>query len=162
MANNAAEALIGAAVLAAAAGFLAYAAQTADLGISSGERYELKAAFRKAEGLNVGGDVRVAGVKIGTISAITLDPKTYRAVASLAIDGPVKLPEDTDAAVATESLLGGAYIALTPGGSEFMLEPGDEISYTQGSVNLMDLVGRAISSGGETAPATTPAPEPEK
>lgn len=149
MANNAAEALIGAAVLAAAAGFLAYAAQTADLGVSTGERYALTASFRKAEGLTVGGDVRVAGVKVGAITGLTLDPASYRAVATLSIDGEIKLPEDSDAAIAAESLLGGSYIALTPGSSEFMLEPGDEIAYTQGSVNMLDLVGRAIGGGGE-------------
>ena len=148
MANNAAEALIGAAVLAAAGGFLVYAAQTADLGVSGGDRYELTAAFRKAEGLTVGGDVRVAGVKVGAITDLALDAATYRAVATLSIDRGVKLPEDSDAAIAVEGLLGGAYVAVTPGGSDFMLEPGDEIAYTQGSVNLLDLVGRAISGGG--------------
>lgn len=148
MANNAAEALIGAAVLAAAGGFLVYAAQTADLGVSGGDRYELRAAFRKAEGLTVGGDVRVAGVKVGAITDLTLDAATYRAVATLSIDQGIKLPEDSDAAIAVEGLLGGAYVAVTPGGSEFMLEPGDEIAYTQGSVNLLDLVGKAISGGG--------------
>ena len=148
MANNAVEALIGAAVLAAAGGFLAYAAQTADLGMSGGDRYELRAAFRKAEGLTVGGDVRVAGVKVGVISGLSLDAATYRAVATLSIDQAVKLPEDSDAAIAVEGLLGGAYVAVTPGGSEFMLEPGDEIAYTQGSVNLLDLVGRAVTGGG--------------
>lgn len=148
MANNAAEALIGAAVLAAAGGFLVYAAQTADLGVSGGDRYELTAAFRKAEGLTVGGDVRVAGVKVGAITDLTLDAATYRAVATLSIDRGIKLPEDSDAAIAVEGLLGGAYVAVTPGGSEFMLEPGDEIAYTQGSVNLLDLVGKAISGGG--------------
>jgi phospholipid/cholesterol/gamma-HCH transport system substrate-binding protein len=146
MANNAAEAVIGAVVLAAAGGFLAYAARTADLGLSRGASYELTAAFRKAEGLLVGGDVRVAGVKVGTISALALDPSTYRAVARLAIDNDVKLPEDSDAAIAVEGLLGGAYVAVTPGSSDFMLEAGDEVAYTQGSVNLLDLVGRAISS----------------
>jgi phospholipid/cholesterol/gamma-HCH transport system substrate-binding protein len=152
MANNAAEALIGAVVLAAAGGFLVYAAQTADIGLSRGDSYELTAAFRKAEGLTVGGDVRVAGVKVGTISELRLDPKTFRAIARMSIETAVQLPEDSDAAIAVEGLLGGAYVAVTPGGSEFMLSPGDEITYTQGSVNLLDLVGRAISSTA-TAPA---------
>lgn len=153
MANNAAEALIGAVVLAAAGGFLAYAARTADLGLSRGDSYELTAAFRKAEGLVVGGDVRVAGVKVGTISNLSLDNATFRAVARMAIDKDVKLPEDSDAAIAVEGLLGGAYVAITPGSSDFMLEPGAEVVYTQGSVNLLDLVGRAISG---TSTATTP------
>jgi phospholipid/cholesterol/gamma-HCH transport system substrate-binding protein len=157
MANNAAEALIGAVVLLAAGGFLVYAARTADLGMSRGDSYELTAAFRKAEGLVVGGDVRIAGVKIGTITNLSLDTATYRAIARMSVDIAVKLPEDSDAAIAVEGLLGGAYVAVTPGASEFMLSPGDEIIYTQGSVNLLDLVGRAISS--TATAASTPAPE---
>lgn len=148
MASNAAETLIGAAVLAAAAGFLAYAAQTADFVPRAGNDYELKAAFRKVSGLTVGSDVRVAGVKVGSVTALTLDRQSYRAVAAMSIEDDVKLPEDSDAAVQTEGLLGGTYVALTPGASDVMLEDGEEILYTQGSVDLMDLVGRAISSMG--------------
>ena len=147
MANNAAETLIGAAVLLAAGGFIAYASHTADLGVRSGE-YVIKASFRKAEGLVVGGDVRVAGVKVGTVRSLSLNPKTYRAVAEMSISDDVKLPDDSDAAIATEGLLGGGYVAITPGGSSAMLAPGDEIQYTQGSVNLLDLVGKAISGAG--------------
>ena len=66
----------------------------------------------------------------------------------LSIDGSVQLPDDSDAAIQSEGLLGGNYVAITPGGSDLMLAPGEEILYTQGSVNLMDLVGRAISSSG--------------
>lgn len=147
MASNAAETLIGAAVLAAAAGFIVYAGQTADLG-AGGDRYELKAAFRKAEGIAVGADVRVSGVKVGSVTGLDLNPQTYQAVARFAIDDTLKLPDDTSASIQSEGLLGGNYVALTPGGSDLMLAPGEEILYTQGSVNLLDLVGRAISSVG--------------
>ncbi|SFJ11100.1 outer membrane lipid asymmetry maintenance protein MlaD [Albimonas pacifica] len=148
MASSAAETLIGAAVIAVAAGFLVYGAQTADLGPGGSDRYELKAAFRKVEGVSVGADVKIAGVKVGSVSSLELDPSTYQAVAMLSIDGSVKLPDDSDAAIQSEGLLGGNYVAITPGGSDLMLAPGEEILYTQGSVNLMDLVGRAISSAG--------------
>ena len=149
MASNVAETLIGAAVLAAAAGFLAYAAQTTQVARGASGGYELVASFRKAEGLAIGSDVRVAGVKVGAIRSLELDVETYRAVAHLSIDGEVQLPEDTDASIQTEGLMGGTYVALTPGSAEFMLADGDEIQYTQGSVNLMDLVGRAISGRDE-------------
>ncbi|MEO0682185.1 MAG: outer membrane lipid asymmetry maintenance protein MlaD [Pseudomonadota bacterium] len=149
MASNAAETLIGAAVLAAAGGFLFYAAQTADLGGGASDSYALTAAFRKAEGIGVGGDVRIAGVKVGTIRALELDTERFRAVATLQISADVKLPDDSDAAIQSEGLLGGAYVALTPGGSNLLLADGDEILYTQGSVNLLDLVGAAISGRGE-------------
>jgi phospholipid/cholesterol/gamma-HCH transport system substrate-binding protein len=150
MASNAAETAIGAVVLAAAAGFLVYAAQTADIALGSGgDSYVLKAAFRKAEGVGVGGDVRIAGVKVGAIRSLELDPETYRAVARLEIDAAVRLPDDSDAAILSEGLLGGSYVAITPGGSDLYLADGDELMFTQGSVNLMDLVGAAISGRGE-------------
>ncbi|SET60314.1 outer membrane lipid asymmetry maintenance protein MlaD [Oceanicella actignis] len=150
MANSAAETVIGAAVLLAAGGFFAYAAQTTgyELGGKAGV-YELVAPFRKADGLAVGSDVRVAGVKVGSVAALELDLKTYRALARLAIDEKIKLPEDSDAAVATEGLLGGAYVAITPGSSDVMFENGDEIQYTQGSISILDLVGKAISAAGQ-------------
>ncbi|QDL92777.1 outer membrane lipid asymmetry maintenance protein MlaD [Paroceanicella profunda] len=138
MANSAAETLIGAVVLIAAGGFLAFAAQNADFGRGGG--YEVVAKFRKAGGLNVGSDVRVSGVKVGTVTGIDLDPKTFQAVAHLSVTGDVQLPEDSDAKIDAEGILGGNYIAITPGASEFMLKPGGEITMTQGSVSLIDLL----------------------
>jgi phospholipid/cholesterol/gamma-HCH transport system substrate-binding protein len=144
MASNVAETAIGALVIAAAAGFMVYAAQTAD--VSMGGVYELSAKFRKAEGVGVGGDVRVSGVKVGSIRSVALDPETYQARVVMAIRQDVKLPEDSAATIASEGLLGGAHIAIQPGGAEFMLEAGDEFGYTQGSVSLLDLIGKAISA----------------
>lgn len=142
MASNAAETLIGAVVLAAAAGFLAYAATTAD--VRGGSGYEVVAKFRKADGLAVGGDVRMSGVKIGTITGLSLDTQTYFAVATMAVSDEVKIPEDSSALISSDGLLGGAYVAIEPGGGEYMLEPGGEIEITQGSVNLLDLFAKAI------------------
>lgn len=138
MASSAAEALIGAVVLVAAGGFLAYAAQQSDFGPGT-DRYELIAKFRKAEGVAIGTDVRVSGVKVGTVTAIDLDRTTFQAVTFLAVSGDLEIPEDSDAKVASEGLLGGSYIEITPGASEFMLKAGDEFQYTQGSVSLIDL-----------------------
>lgn len=146
MASNAAETLIGAAVLAAAGGFLVYAAQTADIGSVGGDDYRLDAPFRKAEGLTVGADVRVSGVKVGTVTDLTLDAETYRAIAALSIDAAVQLPEDSVATITSEGLLGGSFVALDPGASDFMLGDGDEIEHTQGSVNLFELIGAAIAN----------------
>ncbi len=148
MANSAAETVIGAVVLVVAAGFLTYAARTADVDMGRGS-YELVANFRKAEGVTTGGDVRISGVKVGTIREMTLNSDTYQARVVVSIREDVKIPEDSAATIATDGLLGGAHVAIQPGGSEFMLEPGDEFDFTQGSVNILDLVGRAISGGGE-------------
>ena len=146
MASTAAETLIGAVVLAAAGGFLVYAANTADVGIG-GTGYELVAKFRKAEGIDVGGDVRIAGVKVGSISGMELDLKTYFATVTFAIDDEVKVPDDSLAKITSASLLGDSYIAIDPGGSDLMLEPGEELAFTQGSISITDLI---VKFGGGT------------
>ncbi|MEM1345980.1 MAG: outer membrane lipid asymmetry maintenance protein MlaD [Pseudomonadota bacterium] len=150
MAGSAAETRIGAVVLAAAGGFLVYAANSVDVGVARGS-YEVVAEFRKAEGLSPGGDVRIAGVKVGTVSRMSLDPTTYKAVVGLSIDAGVKIPEDTAAKITASGLLGDNFVALDPGASEYMLEAGDAIQFTQGSVNLLDLAGRMVQGGGESA-----------
>jgi len=145
MASNVAETIIGAAVLAAAGGFLVYAAQTADIGGVGGDYYEVKSPFRKADGLGVGADVRVSGVKVGTVTGLVLDQKTYRAVAELSISDEYQIPEDSTVTIATEGLLGGSFVSIDPGASDFFLEDGSEAEFTQGSVSILELVGRAIA-----------------
>jgi phospholipid/cholesterol/gamma-HCH transport system substrate-binding protein len=148
MASNAAETLIGAVVLTVAMGFLVYAANTADVGVG-GPGYELVAKFRKAEGIDVGGDVRIAGVKVGSISGMALDRKTYFATVTFVIDDDVKVPEDSLAKITSASLLGDSYVAIDPGGSDLMLEPGEELTFTQSSISIGDLIGKFIG-GAET------------
>ncbi len=147
MANQATETLIGAIVLAVAGGFLVYAANTADVSLGGGG-YPLNAQFRQAEGLSVGGDVRLSGIKIGSITSLSLNRDNYFATVTMAIDEDIKLPEDSIAKIASEGLLGGNFIAVDPGASDFMLEPGASFEHTQGSVNLIDLVSKAIHGGG--------------
>ena len=146
MANSAAETIIGAGVLAVAAGFLVYASQTTDVSVGGGA-YELVANFRKADGVGVGGDVRLSGVKIGSVRDVSLNQETYQATVVMSVRADVQIPEDSSATVAMDGLLGGAHVAIQPGGAEFMLEPGDEFQFTQGSVNLLDLVGRVVTGG---------------
>lgn len=143
MASNAAETLIGAAVLAAAGGFIVYAANTADLRAGGGG-YEVVAKFRKAEGIAVGGDVRIAGVKVGSVTAMSLDPKTYYANVTLSVATEIQVPEDSLAKITSSSLLGESYIAIDPGSADAMLEPGGEITFTQSSVSVGDLIGKFI------------------
>lgn len=150
MASHAAETLIGAVVLVAAGGFLVYAANTADIS-GSGNGYELVAKFRKAEGIDVGGDVRIAGVKVGSVSSMTLDTTTYFAAVTFTVDDDVKIPEDSLAKITAASLLGDSYIAIDPGASDLMLEPGGEVTFTQGSLSLTDLIVKFGGGTGETA-----------
>ncbi len=147
MASNLSETLIGAVVVATAVGFLAYAGQVA--GFSSGDdSYELHAKFSSAQGLNIGGEVQLAGVQVGTITKLELDIVTYQAVATFTVRADIEIPDDSEAKVASEGLLGGNFLELTPGGSDYMLESGAEVEYTQGSVSLLNLLMKFASGTG--------------
>jgi len=139
VANNATETLIGAVVLAVAGGFLYYASQTA--GLSGGDaRYALHAEFRSIEGVGVGTDVRLAGVKIGSVTGIELNRTTYQARTQLSVEKNILLPDDSEAKISSEGLLGGSYVEIVPGGSDLVLAEGEEILNTQSSVSLLNLL----------------------
>jgi phospholipid/cholesterol/gamma-HCH transport system substrate-binding protein len=142
--HGVAETLTGALVLVVALAFLAYA--VAHSGRTAGTGYTLQARFDHIDGLAVGGDVRIAGVKVGTVTDERLDPKTFAAIVSLTVRDDVQLPKDTAALIVSESLLGGKYISLSPGGDEQDLKPGQMITVTQSSVSLEDLLGKFIFS----------------
>ncbi|MGR3757743.1 MAG: MlaD family protein [Tranquillimonas sp.] len=143
-----AETVTGAAVLAAAAGFLLYAGQLTGLGRGGADRYPLHASFSSVEGVGLGTDVRLGGVKVGSVTGLRLDPATFRAVATFTVDSALKLPDDTAVIVASEGLLGGNYLELVPGGSPFDLEPGGEVADTQSSVSLLNLLLKYVGGGG--------------
>jgi len=141
VANSVAEAVIGAVVLATAAGFVVYAGQTRGIGGREGS-IPLVANFRSAEGISVGTDVRIAGINVGSVSGLDLDPASFEAHATFAVRDDLKLPDDSDVKIASESLLGGNYVEITPGASDTLLAAGDEIVNTQGSVSLLNLLMR--------------------
>ncbi|MBD9527952.1 MULTISPECIES: outer membrane lipid asymmetry maintenance protein MlaD [Paracoccus] len=141
-----AELWVGAAILLIAGGFLFWStAGNAHRGIG-GENYELRAAFPNVDGIEVGTDVRVAGVKVGRVSAVELNPATYLAEARLRIPGDIKLPTDSAALIQTDGLLGGSYIELQPGGAADNLAPGDEIEDVQGAVSLLSLMMKFVDA----------------
>ncbi len=148
MQGNIVETLIGAVVLVVAGVFFVYAYRTAGLSASRG--YEVVAEFDRVDGLALGADVRLAGIKVGSVSAMRLDPDNFSALVSMDLDPAYRLPEDTSARITSAGLLGQQYISLTPGGAEDALENGSEISVTTGAVDLMGLIGRFIfGSGGQ-------------
>ena len=154
MAENPTEVFAGAAVLAAAVAFVFYASQSTGLS-GNASTYDLKASFRSVEGITLGSDVRMAGVKVGTITQLDLNPKTFFADATVAVQNSLQLPDDSAILISSEGLLGGNFIELVPGGSETNLEPGAEIEDTQGSVSLISLLMKFVSGGSsETPPAT--------
>lgn len=155
MKHNIVETIIGAVVLAVAAVFVVFAYSAT--GVRSVNGYEVTARFERVDGIAVGSDVRIGGIKVGTIGGMSLDPKTYLAVVRLNIDQSVKLPVDTVAAISSTGLLGDKFMALVPGGDEKMLEPGGVIQYTQASVSIEDLIGQFMfSQGGADKKNPTP------
>ncbi|MBT8152851.1 outer membrane lipid asymmetry maintenance protein MlaD [Epibacterium ulvae] len=146
MSQNPTEVVVGGVVLAAAIGFAIFASQAAGLS-RGGSDYPLSASFRSIEGVNVGTDVRLAGVKVGTVTEVGLNAETFRADTTISISNGVEIPDDSAAVIASEGLLGGNFVEIVPGGSPFGLEPGDEILDTQGSVSLISLLLKFVSGG---------------
>jgi phospholipid/cholesterol/gamma-HCH transport system substrate-binding protein len=140
MKGNLFEALIGAVVLAVAAFFLVFAFSSTDVGAVDG--YEVTANFDRVDGVKAGADVRMSGIKIGTVTKLELDLQTFLAKATLNIDRTVELPDDSSAEITTEGLLGGKYMAIVPGGAEDVIAPGGRIHFTQSSLSLEGLIGR--------------------
>lgn len=149
-----AEVITGAAVLLVAAGFLGFA--VAHSGRTAGTGYDLRASFDHIDGLNVGADVRIAGVKVGSVTGQRIDPATYQAIVTLKIGDDFKIPKDSSAEISSESLLGGKYLSLTPGGDPAALKPGDLITITQSAVSLEQLLGKFIFSVTSLKPPGAP------
>jgi phospholipid/cholesterol/gamma-HCH transport system substrate-binding protein len=148
MSENRTEVLVGGLVIAVAAAFLAYVTLRTD-GVTTSRGYDLVASFRSAEGISVGTDVRLAGVKVGSVTGLALNDETFRADATLSIRQGLEIPDDSSAVVASEGLLGGSYVELQPGGSPFNYEAGEEIFNTQGAVSLLELLSKFVGSGSE-------------
>ncbi|MSP43219.1 MAG: outer membrane lipid asymmetry maintenance protein MlaD [Alphaproteobacteria bacterium] len=144
MGGNLVETLIGAAVLAVAGIFLAFGYSTSSIRTDGGTR--LVAKFNRVDGLTLGSDVRMSGIKVGTVIDQRLDPASFQAVVELDINADVKLPDDSSAKITTQGLLGATYLSIEAGGSEDYLQNGGEIRFTQGAVDLMSLIGQAIYS----------------
>lgn len=143
MKNSTVETLIGAAVILIAAAFFFFAYKASDKGEAAGA-YRLSAEFDNAEGVSVGTDVRIAGVKIGSVVGFTLNPENFQANVAMDVDPKVKLTDDATAKVTAEGLLGSKFISLEQGGSETMLADGGVISNTQGAVDIWSLISQAM------------------
>lgn len=149
MRRNVIETIMGAAVLLIAVIFVVFAFSSTGVGTVNG--YRVTASFDNAQGITAGTDVRMSGVKIGTVMQQKLNPETYFADITMSIDESIELPADTSARIVPEGLLGGNYINLEPGGAEDTIPQGGRIQYTQGAVNLVDMIGRLMFSSGENS-----------
>ncbi len=145
--NNYFEIIVGTFVLVCAIYFFVSSFKSAKVASKSG--YEILAKFENIDGIASGSDVKISGVKIGSVVDQYLDEKDFRATLKISINKDVKLPADSSAKIASEGLLGSKYLAITPGGDIEEMKAGDEIMFTQSSVNLEDLLGKFIFNGGD-------------
>jgi phospholipid/cholesterol/gamma-HCH transport system substrate-binding protein len=146
MSRNAIETLMGGVVLVVTGFFLVLAYNRGN--VATVEGYPLNARFTAIDGLKIGDDVRLSGIKIGSVVDQTLDADYYQAIVTMSINPGVRLPDDSAALIASDGLLGGKYVAIEPGAAEEMLAPGGEITLTQPSVNLESLLGKLIYNYG--------------
>lgn len=142
MNRNAVETLLGAFVIIVAIVFVIFFQRTTDIKPTKG--YELTAKFTQIDGIDRGTPVRISGVKVGQVTGFELDTDNYLAIVSMSIEKNIELPYDTSAVISSESLLGGKYMSLQPGGDTEMLQPGDSIEFTQSTPGIEALLGQAI------------------
>ena len=149
MRRNAIETVMGAVVLLVAGVFVSFAYE-AQVRVPPGG-YEVTALFYKIGGLNEGSDVRISGIKVGTVIDHELDPESFDARVRMSITREVKLPVDTVASIASEGLLGGKYVRLEPGTEKSFIKPGGTITKTKDFRSLEDQVGEIIflATGGD-------------
>jgi phospholipid/cholesterol/gamma-HCH transport system substrate-binding protein len=140
--RNIIETIVGALVLLVAGVFVFYAFAKSDRNGPSGN--DIIARFGRVDGLKRGADVTLSGVKIGTVTAVDLDRKTYQAVVHMAVASNVDLPIDTNAKIVSESLLGGLVVVLEPGGDKQMIKNGGEIDKTQDAISLTELIAKMM------------------
>jgi phospholipid/cholesterol/gamma-HCH transport system substrate-binding protein len=155
MSRNAVETVMGALVLVVAALFLFFAYTTSQ--ISAVHGYELSAKFSNAGGIKNGGDVRISGIKVGSITNETLDPKSFQAIVHMSIDPSIKLSVDSVAQITSTGLLGDSFISIEPGNEDELIAAGGTITHTQAQMSLENLIGQVIYSqtqgGGAKGPS---------
>lgn len=166
MGRNLIETVMGAVVLLVAGGFLAFAYNQG--AVKSIDGYTIRADFADVSGVGVGSEVRIGGMKVGVVEALELNPKTYQATAVMEVKNGVHIPKDTSASIVSSGLLGDKYVRLDPGGDEVEMKEGDTIKFTQSAVNLEEMLGKFVFSGGgvdgkqEEKPAEQPQEKEKK
>ena len=138
------EMIVGLFLLAGFASFSYLAVKMGDIRMFRNETYDVTARFTSISGLKEGSVVELAGVNVGKVSRIELDPDDYEAVVHLEIDKSVELQDDSIASIRTAGIIGDKFIKLTPGGSDIHLGSGDEIEETESSISIEELVSKYI------------------
>jgi len=165
MSRNAVETVMGAVVLVVAAVFLFFAYSTTKVTASGGNVYT--AQFSRVDGIRDGTDVRINGIKVGSVVSLTLDPKTFYALVRLGVDANIKLSTDSVASIKLSGLLGDKFVDIEPGNEDAVIAPGGKIEHTQAPFDLENAVGQIIfgqtkkeTGGSKDTGGGAPAPAP--
>lgn len=157
MRNNLIETVMGGVVLLIAIFFLTFAYKSS--GYKNGEGTPYWAQFDRIDGLFVGSDVRMSGVKVGSVKKVEINPQTYLAVVHFTLESNIALPQDSSAEILSDGLMGNKYLALIPGGDDKNLPSGAEIKHTQSAISLEGMIGQLIFSAKDAKKAETSSPE---
>jgi len=144
MKNNLIETIMGAVVLLIAAFFVAFVYTTSGYKERDGTLYS--ANFDRIDGLVLGSEVRMSGVKVGFVKTLSIDPQSFMATVTFTALPKLKLPKDSSAEIVSDGLMGNKYLALVPGGEDETLKPGGEVIHTQSSVSLEGMIGKFMFS----------------
>jgi len=145
------ELAVGVFLIAGLAGFFYLAIKMGDIGLFEQKRYSVNARFTSTSGLKEGAFVELAGVRVGKVSSIRLDPSSYESVVEISIPEEVKLQEDSIASIRTAGIIGDKFVKLTPGGLDDYIDEGGEIVETESSLDIEELISKYIfESGGKS------------
>jgi len=144
MRSNIFESIVGAFVISISILFLFLGFSS--MKFNNSDNYNISAFFNRIDGIKIGSDIRMSGIKIGTVAKQVLDNSTFEAKVFMSIDAKILIPDDSSAKITSDGLLGGNYISIEPGGSNIFLLNNEEVLFTQGSVDLIGLVGEALFS----------------
>ena len=136
------EIAVGLFIICLAFGWIFYAKH--QINSSKFQGYYLNATFDNVDGIQIGSDVKISGIKVGEVTDIKINPKNFSASVKFSVEQSIKLPADTSACVYTSGLMGNKYIALSPGGDDETLTENDELQTTQGAMNIESLVGKFL------------------
>ena len=134
------ETIIGAFILIIAGWFIFSVVSKSENIFPNEDEVKYTASFFDASGIRVGSEIKLAGVNIGRVIDVSLNADTYSAEVILAINSNIRVPDDSEAIITSEGLLGSNFVSITPGGSNQFLQPNEKFVYTQGAINLNNLL----------------------
>lgn len=149
MKKNNFEILVGFLVLFFSTSFLLFFLKISGGTKNVANTYEISAEFGNIEGINIGSEVKMSGIKIGIVDNLYINNDTYNSIVVMKLDKKLPIPIDSSFKISTSGLIGGKYIRVEIGSEEMYFENGDTAEFTQSTMDLEDLIGRFIFNNGD-------------